>query len=243
MNTRGIREPLLRGPGKTRTQSRPLAELTPGAKKRRPVGGGRGHRLEQCLTPADWALGSGDRAPRSRSSGTRSPQRPLAPGCTERPRAVQERPPGRSNERPGDPGPQERIPPRRPAARVLNSPQDHQLPVFHRLLVGGAGFLLAGGKHGAVLGRRRSRLRRDPRRVRAAATLPSRERGERAGERHGGERGAGRPVPRLLRRGCERRPPAFPGATRSSAAASGTRLGMRAATGAPREEERAPPGG
>lgn len=143
MDTRGIRETLLRGPGKIRTRSRPLADLTPDAKKRRPAGR-PGHRLEQCLTPADWALGSGDRAPRSRSSGTRSPQRPRAPGCTERPRAVQERPPGRSNERPGDPGPQERIPPRRPAARVLNSPQDHQLPVFHRLLVGGAGFLLAG---------------------------------------------------------------------------------------------------
>lgn len=145
MDTQGIREPLLRGPGKTRTRSRPLAKLTPGAKKRRPAGG-PGHRLEQCITPADWALGSADRAPRLRSSGTRSPQRPRAPSCPERPRAVQERPPGRGNERPRDPGPQERIPQRRPAARVLNSPQDHQLPEFHRLLVGGAGFLLAGGK-------------------------------------------------------------------------------------------------
>lgn len=196
---------VVRGPGKTRTRSRPSAELTPGAKKRRPAGD-PGHRLEQCVTPADGALGSETGL---RVRGPRVRQVP-APGCTERPRAVQERPPGRGNERPGDPGPRERIPPRRPASRVPNSPQDHQLPVFHRLLVGGAGFLLAGGKHGAALGRRRCRLRRDPRRVRAAATLPSRERGERAGERHGGERGAGRPVPRLLRRGCARRPPAPP---------------------------------
>lgn len=198
--------------------------------------------------PRGLGSGLGDRAPRSRSSGTRSPQQPLAPGFTERPRVVQERPPGRGNEHPGDPGPQERIPlpPRRPAARVPNSPQDHQLPVFHRLLVGGARFLLARGKHGSALGRRRCRLRRDPRRVRAAATLPSRKRGERAGERHGGEWGAGQPVPLLLRRGCARRPPAspeLPGATGSLAAASGTRHGMRVATGAPREEERAPPGG
>lgn len=139
----------------------------------------------------------------------RSPQPPPAPGYTERPRTVPKHSPGRGTERPGDPGPRERIPPRRPDARGPNSPQDHQLPVFHRLLVGGGGFLLAGGKHGAALGRR-SRLHRDPRRVRAAATLPSRKRGERAGERHGGERGAGRPVPRLLRRGCARRPPASP---------------------------------
>lgn len=68
--------------------------------------------------------------------------------------------------------------------------------------------LLAGGKHGAPIGRRR--LRRDPRRVRAAATIPSREGGERAGKGHGGEGGAGRPVPRLLRRGCAAAPPGSP---------------------------------
>lgn len=89
-----------------------------------------------------------------------------------------------------------------------DSPQYHQLPVFHRLLIGGAVLLLAGGKHGAPLGRRR--LRRDPRRVRAAATIPSREGGERAGKGHGGEGGAGRPVPRLLRRGCAAAPPGSP---------------------------------
>lgn len=38
MDTRGIRETLLRGPGKTRTRSRPLADLTRDAKKRRPAG-------------------------------------------------------------------------------------------------------------------------------------------------------------------------------------------------------------
>lgn len=150
----GVRRPKRYGhpgdPGnvveRTRENQDPVQALgrSHSGRKEAEASGPPGHRLEQCLTPADWALGSGDRAPRSRSSGTRSPQRPRAPGCTERPRAVQERPPGRSNERPGDPGPQERIPPRRPAARVLNSPQDHQLPVFHRLLVGGAGFLLAG---------------------------------------------------------------------------------------------------
>lgn len=163
-------------------------------------------------------MGSGAGARRSWCSGTRSPQPPPAPGCTERRHTVPKHSPGRGTERPGDPGPRERIPPRRPDARGPNSPQDHQLPVFHRLLVGGAGLLLAGGKHGAALGRR-SRLHRDPRRVRATATLPSRKRGERAGERHGGKRGAGRPVPRLLRRGCARRPPASP----SSSALRGRR--------------------
>lgn len=103
---------------------------------------------------------------------------------------------------------------RRPPSSSLgqgfpDSPKYHQLPVFHRLLIGGAVFLLAGGKHGAPLGRRR-RLRRDPRRVRAAATIPSREGGERAGEGHGGEGGAWRPVPRLLRRGCEAALPGSP---------------------------------
>lgn len=88
-------------------------------------------------------------------------------------------------------------------------PQNHQLPVFHRLLVEGAVLLLAGGKHGALLGRRR-RLRRDPRRVRAAATIPSREGSERAREGHGGEGGAGRPIPRLLRRGCAAALPGSP---------------------------------
>lgn len=199
---RGVGELWVRGPGKTR----PSAGLTPGAEKRRPAGP-PGSQTGTMRSPRRTRSGLWGRGTALWSPGTRGPQRPPAPGCTERPSAVPEHPPGRSTGRPRDPGPRERIPQRRPDARGPNSPQDHQLPVFHRLLVGGAGLLLAGGKHGATFGRR-SRLHRDPRRVRAAATLPSRERGERAGKRHGGERGAGRPVPRLLRRGCARRPPA-----------------------------------
>lgn len=61
----------------------------------------------------------------------------------------------------------------KPPRRSRDSPQYHQLPVFHRLLIGGAVLLLARGKHGAPIGRRRRLLRRDPRGVRASATIPS----------------------------------------------------------------------
>ena len=134
----------------------------------------------------------------------RSPQSPRATPLALLGDAGALLPPARSACRP---------PPSSPGRGPPDSPQNHQLPVFHRLLVEGAVLLLAGGKHGALLGRRRRRrrrLRRDPRRVRAAATIPSREGSERAGEGHGGEGGAGRPIPRLLRRGCAAALPGSP---------------------------------
>lgn len=143
----------------------------------------------------------------ARPWGASRPCEPLLP-----PRAPRQSP--ESAEPPRLPHSRMRTLPARAAARYQgpqDSPEHHQLPVFHWLLIGGAVLLLARGKHGAPLGRRRRRrLRRDPRRVRAAATIPSRERGERAGEGHGGEGGAGRPVPLLLRSGCAAAPPDSP---------------------------------
>lgn len=160
---------------------------------RRPSFPSRSRRSQRPGVPGECLGGGG--VPRERSGG---PQR--APEPPQRPRWGMRAPGGHAAR-------SARQPPPAPRGRGCpNSPQHHQLPVFHRLLVGGAVLLLAGGKHGAPLGRRRRLLRRDPRRVRAAATIPSREGGERAGEGHGGEGGAGRPVPRLLRRGCAAAP-------------------------------------
>lgn len=159
---RSSHSPCLPGAGPTPLLPRP------------PSSAGKAHLGGLCDTPR--ALGGG--APLPRRLLPRPPNRPRRP---KRPRVPQRAPeppdcphsgirapgghPARSTRRP---------PPSSPGRRSRDSPQYHQLPVFHRLLIGGAVLLLAGGKHGAPIGRRRRLLRRrDPRRVRAAATIPS----------------------------------------------------------------------
>lgn len=124
MDTRGIRETMLRGPGKTRTRSRPLADLTPGAKEAeasRPPGSQTG----TMLNPR--GLGSGLRGQGSAFAVLRNEKSPAATGsrlhrATPRGAGAPSGPQQRAPRGPGPSGAHPSATPRRPRPQLTPGP-------------------------------------------------------------------------------------------------------------------------